>query len=622
MNHRTPNDSIPGSQSVTPRVTIEEALSESETRYRALSELIPDGIVVHTGGIVIDANPAALTLARGKRPEDLVGKPVMQFVHPDFRPVIAEQIRHLLDKPSRVHLTGQKLVRLDGTFVDVDLVSVSSRHRGRPAIITVIRDSTQAKAIREQLEDSERRFHALLEHAPVGMNIFEIDLKEDKRRLVFCNDRYVEMSGYSRMELLTCADHITDLLVVHPRGTELTATPARAYGSGMPHSGTCSWKRPDGKENYFEFTSVPVLIDGRPHMIGIDRDITDQRRTETALQFTQFAVDHSAEAAFWMDPDGRLVYVNDAACRSLRYSREELLKMSVVDIDPDFPIERWRPHWNNVKQWRHFILESRHRRKDGMIFPVEIQVNYVEFGGHEYNCAFVRDISMRKEMEGRIQADIREKEVMLKEIHHRVKNNMQVISSLLHLQSSFIRDETSRRMFHESQSRIRSMAMVHEQLYQTKDFAGIEFGRYVDNLTKELMFTFGSQSVGIELKSEIPPVKLDMNAAIPCGLIVNELVTNALKHAFPQGWGRNGKAGPVKKQILVRITPMKDGFWTLTVKDNGIGIPGDFNIRETESLGMKIVVALVDQMGGTIEVDGRRGSRFSVTFQKNPPVDL
>jgi PAS domain S-box-containing protein len=499
-------------EEVASRVAIEEALLESETRYRALAEMLPDGIVVHAGGIVVYANEAALTLAGGRCPEDLVGKPVMEFVHPDFRPVIAEQIRHLLDRPAKVQLIEQKFIRLDGTFVDVDVSSVSSRYGGKPAILTVIRDSTQAKIIREALQDSERRFHALLEHAPDGMNIFEIDLQNEKRRLVFCNDRYVEMSGYTRMELLTCADHIDDFLEVQAREGKMPATPAESYRSGVPQSGTCSWKRPDGRENYFEYTTVPMLIDGRPHLIGIDRDITDRRQTETALQFTQFAVDHSAEAAFWMDPDGRLVYVNEAACRSLAYPRKELLKLSVND-----------------------------------------------------------------------------------------------------------RDEPSRRMFHESQSRIRSMALVHEQLYQTKDFAGIEFGRYVDNLTKELMVTFGSSEMGIELKTEIPSFMLDVNEAIPCGLIVNELVTNALKHAFPEGWGEEGTAKPEKKRILIRITPLKSGFWNLTVKDNGIGIPGGFNIRETESLGMKIVIALVDQMGGTIKVDGRKGSEFSVTFRKNPP---
>jgi PAS domain S-box-containing protein len=617
---RAPSVVLTG-EDVTPRVEIEEALLESEARYRTLAEMLPDGIVLHTGGIIVLANEAAVRLAGGRRPEDLVGKPVMEFVHPDFRPVIAEQIRHLLDRPAKVELIEQKFIRLDGTAVDVDVASVSSQYRGKPAILTMVRDSTQAKLIREALEDSERRFHALLEHAPDGMNIFEVDLQNGKRKLVFCNDRYVEMSGFTRVELLTRADHIDDLLEVYSREGKMPATPAESYRSGSPQSGTCSWKRPDGRENYFEYTTVPMLIDGRPHLIGIDRDITERRRNETALQFTQFAVDHSAEAAFWMDPDGRLVYVNEAACRSLAYSRKELLKLSVNDIDPDFPIERWRTHWYDVKRRGHFIIESRHKRKDRTIFPVEIQVNFVEFGGREYNCAFVRDISLRKEMEARIQADIREKEVMLKEIHHRVKNNMQVISSLLHLQSSFIRDESSRRMFHESQSRIRSMAMVHEQLYQTKDFAGIEFGRYVENLTKELMVTFGSHAMGIELKSEIPSFMLDVNEAIPCGLIVNELVTNALKHAFPEGWGEEGTAKPEEKRILIRITPLKSGFWNLTVKDNGIGIPGDFNIRETESLGMKIVIALVDQMGGAIKVDGRKGSEFSVTLKKNPPAE-
>jgi two-component sensor histidine kinase len=248
-----------------------------------------------------------------------------------------------------------------------------------------------------------------------------------------------------------------------------------------------------------------------------------------------------------------------------------------------------------------------------------MQVNFVQFGGQEYNCAFVRDISERKEMEERIQADIREKEVMLREIHHRVKNNMQVISSLLHLQSGMVKDKASLQMFRESQSRIRSMAMVHEQLYQTKNLARIEFGRYVQQLTAELLYTFGSHARGVQLKISIPSVMLDVSTAIPCGLIVNELVTNALKHAFPDVKTKGGTDKSAKKQVLIRMTQLKNRQWELFVKDNGIGLPGNLQLRETESLGMKIVTSLVDQIDGKIKVDGRKGTTFSIKFNQEPP---
>jgi two-component sensor histidine kinase len=176
-------------------------------------------------------------------------------------------------------------------------------------------------------------------------------------------------------------------------------------------------------------------------------------------------------------------------------------------------------------------------------------------------------------------------------------------------------------MFRESQLRIRSMAMVHEQLYQTRDLAHIEFGRYVEQLTKELFYTFGSRAMGIELKSDIPSLMLDVNTAIPCGLIVNELVTNAVKHGFPETKSGPKPSRPAKKRIWIRMSQLKNGFLKLTVKDNGIGIPVHFNIRKTESLGMKIVTALVDQMVGKITLDGRKGTAFSVTFQKDPPQE-
>jgi PAS domain S-box-containing protein len=138
-------------------------------------------------------------------------------------------------------------------------------------------------------------------------------------------------------------------------------------------------------------------------LVGISREITERKRAEEALRFTQFAIDHASDAAFWMGPDARFIYVNEAACRSLGYTRDELLSMTVHDIDPNFPAERWSKHWQEIKQRRSLTFESRHRTKDGRVFPVEITTNYLEFNGQEYHCAFARDISERKRLEAQLR---------------------------------------------------------------------------------------------------------------------------------------------------------------------------------------------------------------------------
>jgi PAS domain S-box-containing protein len=612
--HRLPDQGliIFIAEDVTERVRTEEALQESEERYRHLVDILPDGILVHAGEQIVFANATALAMVGADRPDQVLGKSVMEFVHPDNQLIVDERIRRMVAFRSKVPQIEEKFLRLDGTPFDVEVAAVGFRYQKKTAVLTLFRDITERRKAERALLDSERRFQMLLEHAPDGINIFEVDLARDTRRLVFCNDRYVEMSGYTRVGLLAHSDEIDELIVYHPAAEEHPATPAELYRSGKVHRGTCSWKRPDRKENYFEYIAVPMDIDGRPHFIGIDRDITERIRTEEALKFTQFAIEHSADAAFWMGPDARLVYVNEAACTSLGYSRRELLGMTVHDIDPDFPPDGWRDHWREVQARRSFIFESRHRANDGRVFPVEIQANYVSFGGKEYNCSFSRDISQRKAMEERIKAEIREKEVLLREIHHRVKNNLQVISSLLNLQASLVRDEASRHLFNESRSRIRSMALVHEQLYRSESLARIGFGHYIDQLAAELLLSFGPAGRRVRLVKTIPPASIDINTAIPLGLIVNELLTNALKHAFPGiGTSRGGNAA---NRIAIHLKSLPEGDWMLAVKDNGKGLPRDFNVHRSDSLGMKIVVALVEQLGGILAVKGEDGTEVSIRF--------
>ena len=207
----------------------------------------------------------------------------------------------------------------------------------------------------------------------------------------------------------------------------------------------------------------------------------------------------------------------------------------------------------------------------------------------------------------KIEKSLREKEVLLKEIHHRVKNNMQVISSLLRLQSRHVKDKEALELFNESRNRIYSMALIHESLYQAKDLTRIDFAGYVRRLTRDLFRTYSVGPNEIKLKMEIKDVFLNVNTGIPCGLIINELVTNSLKHAFPDG--KNG-------EIQVGLYKRKKGEFTLNVRDNGTGFPEDFDFQNTESLGMQIVISLVEQLDGTIELDKGEGTSFTIGFRE------
>ena len=222
------------------------------------------------------------------------------------------------------------------------------------------------------------------------------------------------------------------------------------------------------------------------------------------------------------------------------------------------------------------------------------------------------DITAHKQAEEQIKISLHEKEVLLKEIHHRVKNNMQVISSLLNLQAGYIQNQEMLRLFKESEGRIRSMALIHEKLYQTEDLAQIDFAEYIPSLTNHLMSAYASMATAVALRLNIEHITLGLDAAIPCGLIINELASNALKHAFVKR--ERGDLMIDFHRKNGRRHSAEDGL-ILSVKDNGIGLPENFDFRQSTSLGLQLVMALVKQLNGKITHYHRNGTQFRIEFK-------
>jgi two-component sensor histidine kinase/DNA-binding NarL/FixJ family response regulator len=215
------------------------------------------------------------------------------------------------------------------------------------------------------------------------------------------------------------------------------------------------------------------------------------------------------------------------------------------------------------------------------------------------------EIAERKRAEARIRSALQEKEVLLKEIHHRVKNNLQIISSLLNLQAAEIEDPETAARFQESQERVRTMALIHEQLYRAGNLAEVDFAEYLRELVPHLARSYSACAAAVELKIEAAKVLLPVDVAIPCGLIVNELIANALKHGFP-----NGRKGSI--QVCLSE---KDRDTTLQVRDNGIGFPAAVDFRQSRSLGLQLVCTLTSQLRGTIDLKREGGTEFVVSFQ-------
>lgn len=311
------------------------------------------------------------------------------------------------------------------------------------------------------------------------------------------------------------------------------------------------------------------------------------------------------ETAFWTK-DGKLVAVEGSMSCSFVNDHPSAVQGVFQNIS-----DRKRAEDMLVRQATellrvHHSLEARDRELANTLEQArkyrEAEARAEELS--EINKELAEEISRRQKAEAVIRTSLQEKEVLLKEIHHRVKNNLQIISSLLNLQSGYIDDERTLQMFVESQGRIQSMALIHEKLYQSEDLARVDFADYIDSLVSFLMRSYSTGSVGISL--DVAPVFLSLDTSIPCGLIVSELVSNAFKYAFPEG--RSG-------EIYVHLKSIDDEHYELAVGDTGIGFPEDVDFRETESLGLQLVTTLSDQLDGEIELDRSKGTEFRIRFR-------
>ena len=308
--------------------------------------------------------------------------------------------------------------------------------------------------------------------------------------------------------------------------------------------------------------------------------------------------------------DGRFSSVNQRICEITGYSADEIKSLSFREItfpdDLDTDLEYARQLL--AGEIDRYSMEKRYICKDASVIWVNLTGSIVRDGeGNPLHfIAVVEDISVRKDAETAVKRSLNEKEVLLREIHHRVKNNMQVISSLLSLQAASIDDARLHKMLMESQGRVRAMALIHEILYDSGDLSKIALKPYVSRLAAGLKRMFARDEGRVRLSVESDDVTLGIDAMVPCGLAISELISNSLKYAFP-----NGQDG----EINLQVTSVPDGGIKLVVRDNGIGMPADLDIRTTKTMGMGLVVSLVEkQLRGRLDLDRSQGTCFTIVI--------
>jgi PAS domain S-box-containing protein len=495
----------------------------------------------------------------------------------------------------------------------------------------------------QALRESEARYRRIVEHAHEG--IWEAD---PDGITLYVNARMAAMLGTTPEAMIgrSSEDHVTNSEL----GTVARLRESRRLGVAQTYE--FPLRRADGSVIWTLISSSPSnAADGR-HLgsIGFLTDITERVNVEAQLRESEArkttllaelqrltselemrvqsrteelarahraislseanfrAIIETAPLGILVHQEDRMAYVNPALCAMLGYQPAALLGRPSLDlVDPeDHPLVEDRIR-RLMERRENLAVELRFLHANGSIVWVDAVGVLVEYDGGPAIVVMLRNVTAKREADQELKGSVREKEVLLKEIHHRVKNNLQVVSSMLYLQSRTVSDVVARDQLEQSQARVRSIALVHEQLYRSKDLSRVDFSGYVDSLVRNLTEVLEAATRGVQVRTSIGEVPLGIDAAIACGLMISELVTNALKHAFPHG----------RRGHIEILADRRGGYIELTVADDGIGLPEGFDPRSSTSLGLELVYTFAEQIGAAVEFRRGPGTTFVITFEES-----
>ncbi|MGI0489876.1 sensor histidine kinase [Pantanalinema rosaneae CENA516] len=482
------------------------------------------------------------------------------------------------------------------------------------------REIAERKRVEATLRESEARYRAVVEDQTELITRFLPD-----GTLTFVNGAYCRFFGIEAQDLLgqryEPVVFDADRAQVAQCLTQMSRdNPVVTIENRVVVEGEVRWTQWinralfDQQGRFVEFQSV-------------GRDISDRKQAEAALEASQRFIQKIADTApvllyvYDFDAD-RNVYTNREIAEFLGYTTENIATAQQAFLQAMQQAAAPDPETNRYDRWQ--------AASDGEILQTEFRIQHRNGQWRYWQCQetlFARtsaglpkqilgvavDITDRKQTQ-QLQASLREKEVLLQEIHHRVKNNLQMVYSLLRLQYRRTQDQQAANILLESQNRIKSIALIHERLYRSKDFSKIDFAQYISSLVASLLSSYRVSSDAIALTTKVDGTELGINQAIPCGLIINELIANSLKYAFPSGY-----AGKLEVEFYTN----QNGEITLIVRDNGIGIPEQIQLTatgiasHTASLGLKLVQDLVYQLKGGIAIDRTQGTTFRITFPED-----
>lgn len=585
-------------------------LQVSEEHWRQMINKIADGVLILAqDGIVLFANSAAENLFNLSH-EELIN---LHFGIPSSAKEVCE-----------IYLPQK-----DGSYITVEMRTEEIEWQNQSVYLAAFRNISDRQEAELRLRESEERYRTLAESSQDLIFILNSD-----RTLAYINSfgaalLGIEQSSTQELELAEITityqfKHLeSSIKQVFSLNTSVRVEDELIYQGG---------------KLWLDTLLVPLRdnLGKISKILGVARDITQLKSIEQSLRQTQaqlrqrekllrLTLEQAPIGIVTCDLEGNFLHFNPAFSQILGYAAQNLKQMSWKNITDKNDLKIQEKHNQKLLtgELRNFQLESCYQRQDGTKIQGIIRVALIRDanGSPLHYVAQLEDITERKKAEAKIQASLKEKEVLLKEIHHRVKNNLQIVSSLLDLQAEYIQEPEILEKLEDSKHRLLAMSLIHETLYQSETLAQVDFSDYVERLVTNILFAQSNDYERITLEFNLEPVFLNLETAIPCGLLLNELITNCIKHAFPEPLSGkiyiqlhdlSKKTASPKPQNNCDETPIM-----LRVYDNGVGLPANINFSDTKSLGLTLIHDLTQQMRGNLSIKNLNpGTEFTLIFSE------
>lgn len=618
---------------------LERDLHERQYWFKSLANVSTEGVLFVTNGEIVIANNVVAHIFGYGTGNDIIGLKLSDIIRKDELARIQKRVQITKFNKTDIRLNiGDKLVY-------IEISGSKIRYKGKPTIAYIITDISERRKTELALERTVFRLKNLLENLPNGVIIVTDTLVK-----YLNNEAYILLGAEEEDEVYGTPflhfvdepfrDRVADIFNEIIEGFEghyleikITSLTGEERDVGIKPVITVYDGKPSIQITLTDLIDKRRLVDEQARSQLIDglnsvlkQEIAEHKKTQEQLVLQQHETSEQKaklEAIFnstenilmWtVDKKGFLRnlnsnfknWCNEVSGKNIKVGSNIISYMSAC-VDPDFDQGQMKA-FDFAFQEKPQQLEVPLRDKHGDTLWIELFLNpiYVDNGFKELSC-LAYDISERKEYEKSIRHTLKEKEVLLKEVHHRVKNNLQIIASMLNLQTAYVEDENTLEVLKDSQQRINSISSVHEIIYRNSDFSSIDFSEYIRTIVHNLIQNYINPEVDFELILDLAPVEIDIDQSIPCGLIINELVSNVMKYAFK---------GREKGKLWISVSEDGSNQVELRIKDDGVGLPKKEETKRQGSLGLTLVSAFTEQLNGTLITKSHNGTSHTLTFIK------